>query len=146
MLEQRELLTPNIWPRSKHVWFRSWGLQQGQYQKTQETEGKACWCSTNRNRGLGCVRDQGKTYKARAGPSGRVYWNHKERQIWIQQTGCKKHRGDGLLWPSCNFRFQHEQIGKNGWSGIEVRKKKSDKGNEERQKASASRRNHKLLV
>jgi hypothetical protein len=46
----------------------------------------------------------------RAGPSRKLYWNHQVFSIWIQQTECKEHSGNGSVRPAYDFGLQYEEI------------------------------------
>jgi len=58
---------------------------------------------------LGCILQEGERDKARAGPSGRIYWNTEIITLWFQQAECEKYIGDGEVRPACYFRFQYEK-------------------------------------
>ena len=59
---------------------------------------------------VGSPRDTSQKYSARAGPGGGWNWNDQVFSLWIQQTECKEHCGNGLVRPACDFGLQYEEI------------------------------------
>ena len=59
---------------------------------------------------LGSQRDTSQKYSARAGPGGGGNWNDQVFSLWIQQTECKEHCGNGSVRPACDFGLQYEEI------------------------------------
>ena len=95
---------------SQGLWLRSERLQRSKCEESQKARSEKCGYSPYRQSRLGCERKYAQKNSPRAGPSRRMHRNDQVFSLWIQQTQCKKHFGNGSVRPTCDFGFQYEEI------------------------------------
>ena len=100
----------NFWQSTNNFWIRPRRVQCLQYQESKKTRCNKCWHCSHWKNSLGSQRDTSQKYSARAGPGGGGNWNDQVFSLWIQQTECKEHCGNGSVRPACDFGLQYEEI------------------------------------
>lgn len=98
-----------FWRSTKNLWFRPRWLQCLKYQEGKKSLNKACWHSSNWQNSLGGERVNAQENSARAGPSRGWCRNDQVESIWLQQTQCKEHSGNGSVRPTGDFGLQYEE-------------------------------------
>lgn len=99
-----------FWKSSQNLRIRPWWLQRVKHKEGEKTWSEERGHCSNWKNGMGSQRSNAQENSTRAGPSRGRYWNDQIQSLWLQQTKCKEHCGNGMVRPACDFRVQYEEI------------------------------------